>query len=74
MDVEPIHEFTLLMKRYYQSKSERLDKTNDALWGIAIDLVQAIATLDGSSSLDQIKATGDAKASELRALLERQGG
>lgn len=72
MNTDDMHKFDQLMKNYYRNKCQKLDGVNSLLWGVAIDLVRAIAEseLDGSG-INSLKEVGEQKAGDLRLLLER---
>lgn len=73
MTDEDIRKFDGLMKSYYRNKSEKLEGANKFLWGIAIDLVTAIANSEGDGSgITDLKTFGQKRADDLRTMLERE--
>lgn len=72
MTPDEIRQFDRIMKNFYLAKSERVERENNALWNIAIDLVTAIADSEADGSgIRTLQEFGLLQAKDLRMLLER---
>lgn len=73
MTTEEMAEFDRLMRSYYRNKASKLEQTNSVLWGMAIDLVRAIAEAESDgSSIGGLKVFGEERTAQLRQMLERE--